>query len=91
MPLKPAAPDVVTIPASTYARLLSLADQAPLEGLDLSPLTVASARTLGYNHIGQIRGAPLARLLAELGEDLVDELRRALQDFGLREPSPGGA
>lgn len=76
----------VSISAETYARLLSLADQAPLECLTLTPRTLASAKTLGYNRIGQIRGTPTNRLLADLGEDRANELRRALYDFGMRQP-----
>jgi hypothetical protein len=91
MPVMPVPSDLVSISASTYARLLRLADQAPLEGLGLSPCAVASARTLGYHQIGQIRSTPRARLLIELGEDLADEFQRALQDFGLREQSHGNA
>ena len=81
----------VSISAQTYARLVSLADQAPIECLALSPRTLASARTLGYNHIGQIRSTPLQRLMQDLGEERADELRQALHDFGLREQGgPGG-
>lgn len=78
---------VVSISAETYARLLSLADQAPLDCLPLTSRTLACAKTLGYNHIGQIRNAPRHRLLADLGEDRADELKRALHDFGMRHPS----
>lgn len=83
-PSKPTAAPAVSISAQTYARLLSLADQAPLDCLDLSPRTLASAKTMGYNQIGQIRSAPMHRLLDDLGEDRADELRRALHDFGMR-------
>jgi hypothetical protein len=76
---------IVSISAETYARLLSLADQAPLEALALTPRTLARAKTLGYNRIGQIRGTPTNRLLADLGEDRADELKRALYDFGMRQ------
>lgn len=75
----------VSISVQTYARLVSLADQAPLECLALSPRTLASARTLGYYRIGQIRSTPLQRLLQDLGEERADELKQALHDFGLRE------
>jgi len=82
----------VTISAETYARLMRLADQAPLECLPLSTRTLAQAKTLGYNQIGQIRSTPPSRLLADLGEDRADELRRALYDFGMRQPdSPESA
>ena len=74
----------VSISAETYARLLSLADQAPLECLPLTPRTLAKARTFGYNQIGQIRDTPNARLFADLGEDRAEELQRALYDFGMR-------
>lgn len=74
----------VSISAETYARLLSLADQAPLECLPLTSRTLARAKTLGYNHIGQIRSTPSSRLFADLGEDRAEELQRALFDFGMR-------
>lgn len=74
----------VSISAETYARLLSLADQAPLECLPLTPRTLARAKTFGYNQIGQIRDTAQARLFADLGEDRAVELQRALHDFGMR-------
>lgn len=74
----------MTISEQTFARLLSLADQAPLECLALSPRTLASAKTLGYNQIGQIRNTPISRLLGDLGEERADELQRALLDYGMR-------
>lgn len=86
IPSQPKISETVSISAETYARLLSLADQAPLECLTLTPRTLARAKTLGYNRIGQIRGTPTNRLLADLGEDRADELRRALYDFGMRQP-----
>jgi hypothetical protein len=76
----------VSISAETYGRLLSLADQAPLEGLALTERTLARAKTLGYNQIGQIRNTSPGRLLADLGEERADELLQALQDFGMRMP-----
>ena len=76
----------VSISPETYARLLSLADQAPLDCLPLTSRTLASAKTLGYNQIGQIRSAPKGRLQADLGEERAEELRRALYDFGMRHP-----
>ena len=76
----------VSISAETYARLLSLADQAPLDCLPLTERTLARARTLGYNQIGQIRNTPPSRLLDDLGADRAEELRQALHDFGMREP-----
>lgn len=79
------ASGAVSISAQTYARLVGLADQAPIECLALSPRTLASARTLGYNHIGQIRATSVQRLLDDLGEERANELKRALHDFGLRE------
>lgn len=84
----PLSAGIVSISAETYARLLSLADQAPLECLTLTPRTLARAKTLGYNRIGQIRGTPTNRLLADLGEERADELKRALYDFGMRQ-QPG--
>jgi len=82
----------VTISAETYARLMRLADQAPLECLPLSTRTLAQAKTLGYNQIGQIRSTPPGRLLADLGEGRAEELWRALYDFGMRQPgSPDAA
>ena len=74
----------VSISAETYARLLSLADQAPLDCLPISERTLARARTLGYNQIGQIRNTPKSRLLADLGEERAEELKQALHDFGMR-------
>jgi hypothetical protein len=74
----------LSISAETYARLLSLADQAPLDCLPLTPRTLDRAKTLGYNQIGQIRNTPPSRLLADLGEDRAQELQRALHDFGMR-------
>lgn len=79
----------MSISAATYAKLLSLADQAPLDCLPLTQRTLARAKTLGYNQIGQIRRASAQRLLADLGEDRAEELRRALYDFGMRQPAPG--
>lgn len=76
----------MSISPETYARLLSLADQAPLDCLPLTSRTLASAKTLGYNQIGQIRSAPTGRLQADLGEERAEELRRALYDFGMRHP-----
>jgi hypothetical protein len=77
---------IVSISAETYARLLSLADQAPLECLPLTSRTLACARTMGYNQIGQIRSTPSSRLFADLGEERAEELQRALYDFGMRPP-----
>lgn len=85
----PAGAVLVSISAQTYARLLSLADQAPLDCLPLTSRTLARAKTLGYNQIGQIRGTPMDRLLADLGEDRADELKRALYDFGMRQDGIG--
>lgn len=79
------ASGTVSISAETYARLLSLADQAPLECLSLTTRTLSRAKTLGYNQIGQIRCTPTNRLLADLGEERADELKRALDDFGIRQ------
>ncbi|MGM9480363.1 hypothetical protein ACS5PN_04130 [Roseateles sp. NT4] len=79
----------VSISAATYARLLSLADQAPLECLPVTSRTLAHAKTLGYNQIGQIRSTPNSRLFADLGEDHAEELQRALYDYGMR-PSEFG-
>lgn len=77
------------IAAETYAKLISLADQAPLECLTLTKRTLAYAKTLGYNQIGQIRGTPAHRLLADLGEERANELQRALYEFGMRQPGGG--
>ncbi|MDR7267451.1 DNA-directed RNA polymerase alpha subunit [Pelomonas saccharophila] len=79
----------VSISAETYARLLSLADQAPLDCLPLTSRTLAYAKTLGYNQIGQIRSTPNNRLFADLGEDRAEELQRALYDFGMRPTQAG--
>ncbi len=78
-------PATVSISAETYSRLLSLADQAPLECLPLSARTLACAKTLGYNQIGQIRSTPASRLAGDLGQERADELQRALNDFGMRQ------
>lgn len=75
----------MSISAETYARLLSLADQAPLDSLPLTERTLDRAKTLGYNRIGQIRNTPQSRLLADLGEERARELRQALYDFGMRQ------
>jgi len=77
--------DTVSISAETYARLVSLADQAPLECLPLTSRTLARAKTLGYNQIGQIRSTPTSRLVGDLGEERAEELHRALYDFGMRQ------
>lgn len=87
--MSPSSPPHVSLSAATYARLLSLADQAPLDCLPLPPRTLAHAKTLGYNQIGQIRSAPNSDLFADLGEDRAQELLRALHDFGMR-PSQTG-
>jgi hypothetical protein len=93
-PVQPACPPsgaTVSISAETYALLLSLADQAPLDCLPLSARTLECARTLGYNQIGQIRNTPPHRLLADLGAERAEELSRALQDFGMRQPGASEA
>ncbi|WP_458232393.1 hypothetical protein [Roseateles sp. P5_E8] len=77
--------DTVSISPETYARLLSLADQAPLDCLPLTSRTLNRAKTLGYNQIGQIRSTPADRLVDDLGEDRAEELHRALYDFGMRQ------
>ncbi len=87
--LTPTRAAIVSISAETYARLLGLADQAPLDCLPLNSRTLAYAKTLGYNRIGQIRSASSSRLFADLGEDRAEELQRALYDFGVR-PSQRG-
>jgi len=76
----------VSISSETYARLLSLADQAPLDCLPLTSRTLDRAKTLGYNQIGQIRTTPTSRLVGDLGEERAEELQRALHDFGMRQP-----
>jgi hypothetical protein len=81
----------MSISAETYARLLSLADEAPLDCLPLSDRTLDRAKTLGYNRIGQIRNTPASRLLADLGEERAEELRQALHDFGMRQRGPADA
>lgn len=77
----------MSISPETYARLLSLADQAPLDCLPLTSRTLDRAKTLGYNQIGQIRCTPTERLVGDLGEDRAEELQRALYDFGMRQTS----
>lgn len=85
-PIPPVSGAVVTISAETYSRLMSLADEAPIDCLPLTSRTLAQAKTLGYNQIGQIRNAPASRLLADLGVERAEEFKRALYDFGLRQP-----
>jgi len=82
--------DRISIPTDTYARLLSLADQAPLECLPLAARTLSRARTLGYNQIGQVRATPCTRLSADFGADRAQELQQALDDFGLRPRDAAG-
>lgn len=77
--------DTVPISAETYAKLISLADQAPLECLSLTSRTLACAKTLGYNQIGQIRSTPANRLAGDLGPERAEELQRALNDFGMKQ------
>lgn len=79
----------LVVSASVYARLLSLADQAPLENLPLDPRTLARARTMGYNQIGQIRCTTANRLVADFGVQHADELLRALYAFGLKQEDSG--
>lgn len=76
----------VSISSETYALLLSLADQAPVECLPLTPHTLSRAKTLGYNQIGQVRTTPTGRLEEDLGIDRARELQRVLQNFGMRQP-----
>lgn len=87
----PARSGTVSISSQTYARLIGLADQAPLECLSLTSATLACAKTLGYHQIGQIRSTPASRLFADLGEQRTEELQRALYDFGMRPVQPGEA
>ena len=77
----------MSISPETYARLLSLADQAPLDCLPLTARTLDRAKTLGYNQIGQIRTTSNSRLVGDLGEERAEELQRALYDFGMRQAS----
>ena len=77
------------VSANVYARLLTLADQAPLDGLPLAPRTLAHARTLGYNQIGQVRCTTTNRLVADFGVEHADELLRALYAFGLTQQDSG--
>ena len=81
----PAGEAKLIVSASAYAGLLSLADQAPLDGLPLAPRTLARARTLGYNQVGQVRTTSTNRLVADFGVEHADELLRALFVFGLRQ------
>jgi hypothetical protein len=83
--MEPVADARLVVSASSYARLLSLADQAPLEGLQLAPRTLDRAKTLGYNQIGQVRSVSANRLVADFGVEHADELLRALFAFGLRQ------
>ena len=81
----PPAEAKLIVSASSYAGLLSLADQAPLDGLPLPALTLARARTLGYNRVGQVRTTSANRLVADFGVEHADELLRALFVYGLRQ------
>lgn len=85
----PAVEAKLVVSASAYAGLLSLADQAPLDGLPLAPRTLARAKTLGYNQIGQVRTTSANRLVADFGVEHADELLRALFVFGLRQQDSG--
>ncbi len=78
----------VPISAESYTRLLSLADQAPLDALALTDRTLARAKTLGYNLIGQVRCTTPNRLVADFGVEPADELLRALFAFGLSQQDP---
>lgn len=86
---RPRAKPRLVVSASVYARLLSLADQAPLENLPLDPRTLARARTMGYNQIGQVRCTTANRLVADFGVEHADELLRALYAFGLKQQDSG--
>jgi len=88
--MEPLADAKLIVSASSYARLLGLADQAPLEGLQLAPRTLDRAKTLGYNQIGQVRSASANRLVADFGVEHADELLRALFAFGLRQQQRSG-
>lgn len=79
----------LVVSAGMYARLLSLADQAPLDELPLAPRTLARAKTMGYNQIGQVRCTSADRLVADFGLEHADELLRALYAFGLRQQDSG--
>jgi hypothetical protein len=85
-PIPPIRGALVSISAETYGRLMSLADEAPIDCLPLTSRTLAHAKTLGYNQIGQVRHASVNRLLQDLGADRTDEFKRALYDFGMRQP-----
>ena len=85
----PACETKLIVSADVYERLLSLADQAPLDGLPVAPRTLARARTLGYNQIGQVRCTTTHRLVADFGVEHADELLRALYAFGLRQQDSG--
>lgn len=82
----PMADAKLVVSSSVYARLLTLADQAPLDGLPLTRRTLERARTLGYNQIGQVRNAPAGRLADDFGNQYADELLQALFVHGLRPP-----
>ena len=79
----------LVVSSSVYARLLSLADQAPLDALPVAPRTLDRAKTLGYNQIGQVRCTTANRLVADFGVEHADELLRALYAFGLRQQDSG--
>jgi hypothetical protein len=85
----PAGDAKLIVSAGVYDKLLSLADQAPLDGLPVAPRTLARARTLGYNHVGQVRCTSANRLVLDFGVEHADELLRALYAFGLRQQDSG--
>jgi hypothetical protein len=87
----PIAEGKLVVSASAYACLLSLADQAPLDGLPLAQRTLARAKTLGYNRIGQVRTTSANQLVADFGIEHADELLRALFVFGLRQQDASDA
>jgi len=76
----------VTVPSSTYARLLATADLAPLYALPIPQVFLQQAATLGYTHIRHVRLVPAEKLALDLGEEATASILATLAAFGLSEP-----
>ncbi len=76
----------VTVTASTYTRLLSTADLAPLYALPIPQAFLQRAATLGYTHIRHVRLVPAEKLAQDIGEEATQSILSTLQAFGLSEP-----
>ncbi|MGM9480021.1 hypothetical protein ACS5PN_02400 [Roseateles sp. NT4] len=75
----------VTVAASTYIRLQSTADLAPLYALPIPQVFLQRAATLGYTHIRHVRLVPAAKLVQDLGEEATESILSTLAAFGLSE------